>query len=290
MMRSTAFLFSVLIGLGTMACSSDDSSGGGGGSGGSATGGSAGSGASAGAGGTSGSAGAAGAAGRAGASGSSGAPAKTFAALVRGDLAKSNLDDAKKDHDALASAGEAPAKAAGDLGHDVLLGTTLLGTTQNQFMALDEWNNDTNMDGFYADPNFQKGFGALFSAPPTLETFEHQPTWHGWGDINAGKASDPHFYVVVRGKLRAGDLSVIKTEHDALAAGGEAPAKAAGDVAHLVFLGRADDHEFFALDIWSKSDNLEAFYSDPNFQAGFAKLFDGAPTLGVYQSTDWHQW
>ena len=54
-----------------------------------------------------------------------------------------------------------------------------------------------------------------------------------------------------------------------------------GDVAHLVFLGRADDHEFFALDIWSKSDNLEAFYSDPNFQAGFAKLFDGAPTLGV---------
>ena len=151
MMRSTGFLFSVLIGLGTMACSSDDSSGGGGGSGGSATGGSAGSGASAGAGGTSGSAGSAGSAGAAGASGSSGAPAKTFAALVRGDLAKTNLDDAKKDHDALASAGEAPAKAAGDLGHDVLLGTTLLGTTQNQFMALDEWNNDTNMDAFYAD-------------------------------------------------------------------------------------------------------------------------------------------
>ena len=53
---------------------------------------------------------------------------------------------------------------------------------------------------------------------------------------------------------------------------------------------RADDHEFFALDIWSKSDNLEAFYSDPNFQAGFAKLFDSAPSLSVYQSTDWHQW
>lgn len=288
-MRSSLFMFTVFLGLSTLACSSDDSSGG---SGGAGTGGTAGSGAAAGSGGSAGSAGSAGSggsAGSAGSSGAAGAPGKTFAALVRGDLAKS-LADSKTAHDALAAGGEAPAKAAGDQGHDVLLGTSMLGTKQDQFLALDEWDNSAGMDAFYANPAFQTGFGALFSAPPVFETFEHQPTWHGWGDLNAGKASTPHFYVVVRGKLRAGDLNVIRGEHDALAAGGEAPAKAAGDVAHVVFLGRSDDHEFFALDIWSKSDNLVAFYSDPTFQAGFGKLFDGAPTLGVYQSTDWHQW
>ena len=213
-----------------------------------------------------------------------------YAVLVRGTLFTTDLVEAKTYHDGLAAGGEQPAKDAGDFGHDALLGTTLLGSTENAFLGIDRWDNLAGLQGFYANPDFQKNFGMLFSAPPTVETFEHQPTWHGWGDLTSGDSSDPYWFVVVRGHLAEADAAKAQTGHDGVAAAGEAAAKAAGDVAHVVFTGVEDAQEFMAVDIWPDSTNLEALYTNPDFQMAFGSLFDAPPVIAVYKSTDWHQW
>jgi hypothetical protein len=80
--------------------------------------------------------------------------------------------------------------------------------------------------------------------------------------------------------------------HDAVAAGGQEQAEAAGDKAHVVFTGLEDPQEFLAIDIWHDSTNIEALYTNPDFAAAFGNLFEEpmAIDLAVYESTDWHQW
>ncbi len=244
---------------------------------------------SGGGGGLGGSGGAGGSGGSGGEGGAGGGAVLELDALVRGPLAAADLAAAKAQHDALASGGEPSAKALGDFGHAAMLGTTLFGTTENEFLALDRWSTE-NMDQIYGDPGFQQAFGALFAAPPTFEKFRRRFTWHGWGDLTSGDAFPQHWFVVVRGRLAAADEATSQATHDALASGGEQAATAAGDVAHVAFLGRDDAREFLAIDVWQSADNIEAVYGDPAFQQGFASLFEATPTLGVYVSTDWHQW
>lgn len=220
-------------------------------------------------------------------SGTGGAMPVEYDALVLGTLAASDLTMAKATHDAIAGGGEAQAKALGDIGHKAMLGTTLLGTTQNQFLGFDRWSTD-KMDMLYDNPQFQAAFGMLFSAPPTLEKWRREATWLTWGDLGAGDAFPTYYYVVVRGTLK--DPATAKATHDAVAGAGKSTVEAAGDVGHVAFTGRDDATKALFIDIWKDSAAIAAVYSDPSFQMAFAQLFSGAPTIGVYQSTDWHQW
>jgi quinol monooxygenase YgiN len=195
---------------------------------------------------------------------------------------------AKTLHDMIASGGETPAKAAGNFAHDPYLGTTLLGTTENEFLSFDRWSSDENMDAFYGNPDFQAAFMQLFATPPQLTTFLRSD-FHQWGDLDAGDAATPHFAVVVRGRL-ADTPDLIRPEHDAVAEGGEAAAKALGDVAHVVYLGRTDEREALIVDVWTSSEAIEGFYGDPGFQAAVGALFEAPPTVGVYGSSDFHGW
>ncbi len=281
-MKTTA-TWSLVFGLWLSGCGDDSSAIGG--SGGEPSGG----GGAAAGGAPEGGAGGGGAEGGGGAGGAGGGATSPEAlAFVRGTLFTSDLAQAQTYHDGLAQQGEAPAQAAGDFAHDTFLGTALLGTTENQFVAFDRWSSDTNMDGFYGDPTFQQAFGNLFSAPPTLETFLRSE-FYGWGDLDSADATEPHYIVVVRGRL-AGTPAEVQPLHDAVAQGGEAAALAAGDVAHVVHLGRADDREVVILDLWTDDANIEAFYSNPDFQAALAPLFEAPPDLKVYASNAWHQW
>jgi quinol monooxygenase YgiN len=229
-----------------------------------------------------------GAPGAGGQGGGGGAPAIEALAFVRGPLFTTDLDEAQAYHDDVAEQGEAPAQAAGDFAHEVFLGTSLLGTTPNEFVAIDRWTSDENMDAFYSDPAFERAFGGVFARPPMFDTFLASD-FYGWGDIDAGDESDPRFIVAVRGRL-ADDPEVIRPQHDAVAQGGEAQANAAGDVAHVVHLGRADQREILIIDVWTSDENVEAFYGDPEFQEALGPLFEAPPTIGVYRSTDWYQW
>ena len=213
----------------------------------------------------------------------------TYAALVRGDLFTDDLMMAQGLHDMIAMGGEEAAMALGDFGHDAKLGTTLLGGTENTFLGLDQWDNLAGAEMLYSDPKFGEAFNMLFAEPPLLELFELQEEWHGWGDLEAGDGGD-HWFVVVRGTLAA-NTEDSQELHDMVAAAGEADAMAAGDVAHVVWLGVNDtSDEFFAIDVWTDDANIEAFYGNPKFQKAFGALFSAPPSVAVYRSTDWYQW
>lgn len=261
----------------------DTGSGGSGGTGATGGGGSGGSGAT-------GGGGSGGSGGATGGGGSGGGASAEYAMLVRAPLFTDDLAAAQQKHDGIAQGGESAAKAAGDIAHHVLLGTALLGTTENEFLAMDRWNDAMAMGEFYQNPDIQMAFGELFGGPPVAEPFMRQPTWHTWGDITSGADFDPYYWVIVRGKLKEADPAKAQAAHDMLAAGGEQMVQAAGDVAHIVFTGLQDPQEFLAVDIWKSTDNMEAVYTDPNFVMAFSGLFEGQPTLHVYQSTTWHQW
>jgi hypothetical protein len=211
-----------------------------------------------------------------------------FIAIVLGTLADEPTT-AQGTHDAIAGGGEDGARGAGNVHHEIFLGTTLLGTTENQFLATDRWTNLEGARAVYSDPGFIAAFSTLFSEP-TAPTLYARSDFHEWGSLDAADASEPRYFVVVRGHLAATTTDEARTMHDAVAAGGEAMARAAGDVSHIVFLGVDDPREFLAIDIWPTTDNLEALYSNPDFAAAFATLFDAPPAVGVYESTSWHQW
>lgn len=219
-----------------------------------------------------------------------GTASNEYAAMVRGTLFTMDMAAAKMKHDEVAAGGEQAAKDAGDIAHDALLGTTLLGTTENAFLGIDRWNDAKAMEMFYSNPDIQMAFGALFAMPPMIETFQRQPEWHTWGDMNAGDTFNPYYFVIARGHLKEADPKAAQMAHDLVAAGGEAQAMAAGDVAHIVFTGLQDPREFLAVDIWKDSTNLEALYTNMDFQMAFGSLFDNMPSVAVYSSTDWHQW
>jgi len=221
---------------------------------------------------------------------SGGAVENDWGALVLGPLYTDDLKAAQGTHDAVAMGGQEGARMAGDYGHDALLGTTLLGTTENLFLGIDQWESLEGAQAVYGDPDFQAAFGMLFAEPTAPELFERREDWHNWGDLEAGDGGD-HWYVVVRGRLAGDDLEASQAAHDRVAAAGEGAAMALGDVAHVVWVGTPEDsQQFFAVDVWTDSEMIEAFYGNPEFQMAFGALFEAPPTVGVYGSTDWHQW
>ena len=222
------------------------------------------------------------------AGGDAGMAEERFIAIVVGELADPPAT-AQATHDAIAGGGEAGARGAGNVHHEVFLGTSLLGTTQDQFLATDRWTSLEGARAVYSDPGFIAAFSTLFAAPtaPALYT---RSDFYEWGSLDAADGSDPRFFVVVRGHLAATTTDEARATHDAIAMAGEAGATAAGDVGHIVFLGAEDPRELLAIDVWPASTNIEALYGDPDFMAAFATLFDAPPVIGVYQSTSWHQW
>lgn len=212
-----------------------------------------------------------------------------YAAVVRGTLAGDDLEASQAAHDAFAMMGEASATAAGDFAHDVLLGTMILDSTENEFLAIDRWTDRDAMMALYADPNFAAGFLALFEEPPTIEYFELAPQWVSWGDMESGDAFDPYDFHFALGDLANDDEATNQTAHDMVASGGQDPALAAGNVAHVVFLGLEDRQRFLGVDIWQSDENIEAFYTNPAFVEAFGPLFTSVEQP-VFVSTDWHQW
>ena len=193
---------------------------------------------------------------------------------------------ARATHDTDAIAAEPGARAGGDVAHIVGLGGEILGTPRDLWTVIDRWERPDALDGFYGDPALQAGLARLVDAP-SITTYRREPTWHTWGDYDAG-AGRPRWYVLVRGTLR--DPETAQAVHDEITSGGEAGATALGDAAHLAFTGRTDAREYLGIDIWTAPGPIEAFYTDPRIAAALGELFEGAPTVTVLHATDWHQW
>jgi hypothetical protein len=224
----------------------------------------------------------------AGGGGGSGGAAETpeWDALLRGTLATSDKK-AEAIHDPLAKGGEKTGKDLGDFAHFAMLGTTILGTHEDEFLVFDRWH-ENNMNKFYGNPTFQKDLAPLFASPPTLEQFQRQEAWEHWGEVDSGRSASEFWFVVIRGELA--DPATAQATHDAGAKAAKDTANQLGDVSHTAYLGTVDAKQTLILDVWVKSDHIQDFYSQPSFQKGFASLFAEPPTLGVYHSTHWYQW
>jgi heme-degrading monooxygenase HmoA len=212
-----------------------------------------------------------------------------YAALVRGTLFTDDLAEAQALHDAIAAGGQRGAMALGDFGHDVGLGTDLLGTTPDEFVAIDRWTSLEGAMTLYGDPMYVEAFMMLFAEPVMPELFVRRSDWHEWGDLDAADDVESRVFVVVRGRLAEAPDDAQEL-HDQLAGGGEEAATMLGDVAHVVWLGVEDPQEYFAVDVWTSGDAIEMFYANEDLQAGFGMLFEAPPVLAVYRSTEWHQW
>jgi quinol monooxygenase YgiN len=204
--------------------------------------------------------------------------------LVGGDLAAS-----QSRHDQIATGIQDGAQKAGDVGHTVMLGTALLGTHANEFLSLDQWREPKNVDPFYANPDFATALASLLSAP-TLVKYVPATGWKQWGTVDSADSADPHYWIVVRGTLKSADAATNQAAHDAVAGNFQGPAQQAGDVGHVVFVGRDDPRLFFAIDVWKDATNIPAFYGSPDLGKALGTVLEGTPQLGVYQSTKWHQW
>jgi len=211
---------------------------------------------------------------------------QTFTARIRGPLA-AQPTDAKTYHDRVAMQGHDP----DDFAHHVGLGTSDLGTTPNEFLAIDQWDDRETAAAFYANPEFAQALGGLFSAQPELQIFERRDDWKSWGEMGSGRLSgQPYWLVTIQGRLAQPSLEDNHAHHDAIAGNGEASARMAGDLAHLPHLNPDDDREFFNVDVWSNEQNMLATFTDPNFRTAFLSLFESPPELRIYASTDWFQW
>jgi hypothetical protein len=224
----------------------------------------------------------------AGANGTDGSAPRAAVAFFRGILARP-VADSKAYSDPFFTNVEADAKAAGDNGHDALLGTTDLGTTLSQFVGLDTWSSDTNMDAVYSDPHVQSFGASFYASPPEFKTF-YASTFYQWGNTDSGDQSTPHYFVAIRGRF-ANAPDAVKGVHDPILQGAEPQYQKAGGVAHIVYYGRQDPKDALMIDIWTSRTNIVAFYSDAQFKSALSSLFDATgPNFGVYGTTDWVTW
>jgi hypothetical protein len=217
--------------------------------------------------------------------------APAFTAYVHGRLAESDLAKAQTAHDQVAAGGEAAARGNGDQGHHVLLG---MGepdpSRRDEFLAIDEW---TTLDGAlatYGDPSFQAGFSSLFAQPVAPELFKRRPDWHTWGDLKLPSDGSAVWVMTVKGHLAKATEEENRAAHDAVAAGFQAQAEQAGDIAHVPHISIDDPRVFFNVDVSVNHDGMLAVLTNPDFQQAFGSLFDAPPEVHIYRATNWKQW
>ena len=216
-------------------------------------------------------------------------PRAEVTAFVRGRLAGS-LTDANALHDQIAAGGHPTATSLGDLGHGVFLGTGDTGRPADEFVALDQWTTAEGATMLYGDPNFQAGFSQLFAEPVMPALYQRAHDWHQWGDLPSQDDSTPVWIMVVRGKLRSTNLEENRAAHDRVAAGFQAQAEAAGDIAHVPHIDVNDPRMFFNIDVATSREAHLATLQNPQFGEAFGALFEGQPDVAIYRSTDWYQW
>jgi hypothetical protein len=145
-----------------------------------------------------------------------------------------------------------------------------------QLVLLDAWDDRAALDEFYADAATDG--------------------WAYWGDASYATATTrPAFLIRTRGRLKDVPLDQARMTHNATAGdpNSVAAAKALSDIAHIAHLGTADHRELLFFDIWgdlSDTTGAARFFGDERTQQGAMKIFDGAPDVGVFESTDWYQW
>jgi hypothetical protein len=206
-----------------------------------------------------------------------------FYVFVRGHLKSATQATNKAAHDAIVTNNRATVTAAGDEKHLALLG---LADPQN-FLGMDVWNSLEGLNAFLTNPAVQTAFGGLFDAAPTVTVKVAPSGFLTWGALSPKPGS---YLVSVRGTFKGATWNANEAAHNQVAGGGQAAANSLGDYAHLAFLSQTDATAFQAVDLWDNLNGMNTFLTDPAVGAAFGSLFTGAPTIDVYQTSDFAQY
>lgn len=94
--------------------------------------------------------------------------------IVRARL-KGEPDEIQQTHDQVTSATREQAQAAGDVSHQVFLGSE----DPRDFLGIDVWESVEAFQQFASDPRIQEFFGQLFEGRPEVTIWE-DPGWNQW--------------------------------------------------------------------------------------------------------------
>lgn len=217
----------------------------------------------------------------------------TYLLSIRGTLSPATIEAARTIHNetAGAPANVAAARSLGDLSHMVYVPIGQAGV--GEFLILDIWNNMDGLNQFFANPQVQEQGGRIFKqrdpvvwSPAAGFYSYHFPTPFGRNDRLVG---------VVRGmvKSQAEAQAILNALVDKMVN----KARAKGNLSHDVYFrltppGEPESLEFFAVDVWMDGEGMGQHYQDPDFLAGFGKLFVGEPsaTVWTHPAGTWVEW
>ncbi|MEP7291309.1 MAG: hypothetical protein ABI835_05975 [Chloroflexota bacterium] len=222
-------------------------------------------------------------------------PLPFYLLTIRGTLASASVAEAQTLHNATAGAPEsvAGAQSLGDLSHMISLPMQPAESGAGEVLFIDQWNRIEGLNQFFANPAVQEQAGQLFTEREALvwTPAEGFYSYH----LAAPYSSSDRILVMVRGTV--GTREEALAFHNQIVAGGINAARIAGDISHDVYFqlvppGEPESLEFLAIDVWTNAEGMQAYYGNPDFQAGVMQLFTAAPDISIWNPTpgDWIEW
>ncbi|MEP6985296.1 MAG: hypothetical protein ABI970_06855 [Chloroflexota bacterium] len=222
-------------------------------------------------------------------------PMTTYLLTIPGTLLPPKLEAARAVHNSTAGAPQnvAAAQSLGDLSHMVYVPIDHKGPDSGKFLILDVWNSMDGLNQFFANPQVQHQAGEIFTErdPVVWAPAEGFISYHL--PVHFGK--NERIVSTVRGTVKSHEEA--KAIHNALVGQSINLARKRGDISHEAYFRMAPPNsaealEFFAVDVWVDAAGMNEHYSDPNFLAGFGKLFTAQPTTGVWvhPAGEWVEW
>lgn len=217
----------------------------------------------------------------------------TYLLSIRGTLAPVSLDGARTIHNQTAGAPASveAARSLGDLSHMVYV--PMNGNGAGEFLILDIWNNMDGLNQFFANPHVQEQAGQIFKQrdPVVWVPAEGFHSYH----IPSPYGKNDRIVSTVRSKI--GSVDGARAVHNALVERLINKARKRGNLSHEAYLrlappGSPESLEFFAVDTWMDAAGMGEHYQDPEFLAGFGKLFNAEPVTGVWSHPNgqWVEW
>ncbi len=218
-----------------------------------------------------------------------------FLLAIRGTLAPSTLEAARKVHNSTAGAPEniAAVRSLGDLSHMVYVPVESAKTGAGEFLIMDVWSSPDGINTFFSNPTVQEQAGQIFTKrdPVVWRAAEGFTSYH----LAAPFGKNDRFITTVRGALKSVDQACGL--HNATLAKTIGKARKAGNLSHEAYLrlaapGSPEASEFLGVDAWMSAEAMMEFYNDPEFLEAFDHMFtaEADTAVWVHPSGDWVEW
>ncbi len=214
---------------------------------------------------------------------------------IRGTLASSTLDAARKIHNSTAGAPEniAAVRSLGDMSHMVYVPVEPPKSGAGEFLIMDIWTSPDGINQFFSNPTVQEQAGQIFNQrdPVVWRAAEGFTSYH----IPAPFGNNDRILTTARGMLKSVEAGCGL--HNASIAKMIGKARKAGNLSHEAYLrlaapGSPEAQEFFAVDVWMSAEGMMEVYDDPEFLEGFDHMFaaEAITAVWTHPKGDWVEW